>query len=348
MAADDPVLRVRDPLARQSTTISADYKTAIAGAELAAVKAVAPGRKDSMVAAAEANGDYHVRVTGIVADLGILGGEIKLEATKAKASSVTSWLGSAAQGLWDAATNVVGVLSKAYDVISLGAHTLLGVGGMAPVVGGLFDLADLALTAVELPFGKSDRSDLALATLSIATTAVPGPVDMAAGGGKIWVRVGKIGGKIADGIAAAGKGLDELGSAGRSLVAPRSGGGLVPTLQGNIPQADKWIRNGGRVIYHTDGSVTHIKNGVSIRYNSVGYPDFSKQLYQGTEGLNQVRIKLTGSRRLDEAAAKAAAGFRQTPDGFTWHHHEDIGLMQLVDERIHGDFWHSGGFSLSK
>ena len=78
--------------ARERATIGADYTKAIAEAELAAVKAVAPGRKASTVAAAEANGDYHVRVTGIVADLGILGGEIELEATKAKASSVTSWL----------------------------------------------------------------------------------------------------------------------------------------------------------------------------------------------------------------------------------------------------------------
>jgi len=209
--------------ARERATIGSDYKKEVAGAELAAVKAVAPGRKDSMVAAAEANGDYHVRVTRIVADLGILGGEIKLEATKAKASSVTSWLGSAAQGLWDAATSVVSVLRVMYDVISLGAHTALSVGGMVPLVGGLFDLADLALTAVELPFGKSDNSDLALATLSIATTAAPGPVDAAAGGAKIGTRIGKIGGKIADGIAAARKGLDELGSAGRSFVAPNTG-----------------------------------------------------------------------------------------------------------------------------
>ena len=139
--------------------------------------------------------------------------------------------------------------------------------------------------------------------------------------------------------------LDDVGG---KASAPRSGGGLVPTLQGNVPQADKWIRNGGRVIHGADGSMTYIKGGVSIRYNSVGYPDFSMQLYKGTYGLDQVRIKLTGSRRLDEAAANAAAGFKQTPDGFTWHHHEDCGLMQLVDERIHGDFWHSGGFSLNK
>jgi titin len=91
--------------------------------------------------------------------------------------------------------------------------------------------------------------------------------------------------------------------------------------------------------------MTYIKDGVSIKYNSVGYPDFSGHLYNGNGGLNQVRIKLTGSRPLDEAAANKAAGFAKTPDGYTWHHHEDTGLMQLVKEDVHGSFWHSGGFS---
>ena len=61
-----------------------------------------------MVAAAEANGVYPVKVTGIVADLGILGGQIKVEATKAKATSISAWLGQKAQGLWDTANDVVG------------------------------------------------------------------------------------------------------------------------------------------------------------------------------------------------------------------------------------------------
>jgi hypothetical protein len=128
-----------------------------------------------------------------------------------------------------------------YDVISLGAHAVLAFGGMAPVVGGLFDLADLALTAVELPFGKSDRSDLALAWLSIATTAAPGPVDMAAGGGKIAVRVGKIGSKIADGIGAAGRGFDEFAEAGRGFFSPRKGpfrGGSHADLSGPKSRGD--------------------------------------------------------------------------------------------------------------
>ncbi len=85
--------------ARERATISADYKKDVAGAELAAVKEVAPARKTSMVAAAEANGVYHVKVTGIVADLGILGGQIHVEQVKASQSLISpatlkKWLDS--------------------------------------------------------------------------------------------------------------------------------------------------------------------------------------------------------------------------------------------------------------
>ena len=184
--------------ARERATIGADYKKEVAGAELAAVKAVAPARKTSMVATAEANGVYHVKVTGIIADLGILGGEIKVEATKAKALSISAWLGKKAQGLWDTAKDVVGTISKSYDTISLAAHTALGAGGMIPGYGIFPDAADLALTLVELPFGKSDGKDLALATVSLVTTAAPGPVDVAAGGMKITTRMAKAGARVAD------------------------------------------------------------------------------------------------------------------------------------------------------
>jgi hypothetical protein len=85
--------------ARERATIGADYKKDVAGAELAAVKEVAPARKTSSVAAAEANGVYHVKVTGIIADLGILGGQIKVEQVKASQSLVSpatlkKWLDS--------------------------------------------------------------------------------------------------------------------------------------------------------------------------------------------------------------------------------------------------------------
>ena len=33
----------------------------------------------------------------------------------------------------------------------------------------------------------------------------------------------------------------------------------------------------------------------------------------------------------------------ETPSGFTWHHTEDMGRMQLVDTKIHADTKHTGG-----
>ncbi|MDR1488612.1 MAG: HNH endonuclease [Holosporales bacterium] len=33
-------------------------------------------------------------------------------------------------------------------------------------------------------------------------------------------------------------------------------------------------------------------------------------------------------------------------DGYTWHHHQDVGRMQLVPEKIHADTGHFGGDAL--
>ncbi|MGK0188836.1 MAG: hypothetical protein ACI9R3_004650 [Verrucomicrobiales bacterium] len=74
--------------------------------------------------------------------------------------------------------------------------------------------------------------------------------------------------------------------------------------------------------------------------------------YSGGEGKWAVNIDYSGSRVDDFAAANKAAGFgeraRDTPDGFTWHHHEEIGRMELIRSDVHGDFPHSGGVSKFK
>ena len=204
--------------ARERATIGVAYKKEVAGAELAAVKAVAPARKTSMVATAEANGVYHVKVTGIVADLGILGGQIKVEATKAKATSITAWLGQKAQGLWDTAKDVVGTISKSYDAISMAAHTTLSGLGVIPGWGVVPDAADFVLTLAELPFGKSDGKDLGLAAVGVFATVAPGPVDGLAAGAKIGTRMAKAGAKVADGVGAAGKGFGDAVGAGKKLL----------------------------------------------------------------------------------------------------------------------------------
>ncbi|REK48438.1 MAG: hypothetical protein DWQ46_02605 [Planctomycetota bacterium] len=161
------------------------------------------------------------------------------------------------------------------------------------------------------------------------------------------------GAKPAQEAAAAARVAEAAGDAQR--VARQAGegaadvaGGSLPHLKGNIPDAAKWIQKGGRVIHHTDGSITYIKDGARVVYNPSGYPDFSRYLYNGNDGLNQVRIQLTGTRSGDFVAANRKAGFERKPRGYTWHHHENLGLMQLVRTRIHSEFWHSGGFSLGR
>jgi hypothetical protein len=99
-------------------------------------------------------------------------------------------------------------------------------------------------------------------------------------------------------------------------------------------------------VTNADGSVTytHPTEGWKVTYDPQGFPDFSTHLRPGR---NTVRIQLTGSRTLDEAAANAKAGFTKgTPDGYTWHHNQELGLMQLVDEEVHAAFSHTGGVAV--
>lgn len=52
------------------------------------------------------------------------------------------------------------------------------------------------------------------------------------------------------------------------------------------------------------------------------------------------------TRDADFAAANAKAGYKSTPKGYTWHHHQDFGRMQLVESKVHSQTGHTGGFSL--
>ena len=87
---------------------------------------------------------------------------------------------------------------------------------------------------------------------------------------------------------------------------------------------------------------------MEIKFSSQGFPDFKKYLYKGTDGPNRVKIKLTNDRHLDEKAANAAAKFAKTPKDYVWHHNEEIGVMELVEEKAHDAFAHNGGFALYK
>lgn len=86
----------------------------------------------------------------------------------------------------------------------------------------------------------------------------------------------------------------------------------------------------------------HPKTGV--KFDSKGFPDFSNNLYKG--GANDVMIKPTGNRLKDFDTANKVAGYKSKPKGYIWHHHQTTGRMQLVEESVHSQTGHTGGFSL--
>jgi hypothetical protein len=89
-----------------------------------------------------------------------------------------------------------------------------------------------------------------------------------------------------------------------------------------------------------DGSFDFVHpTGVVFRN---GYPVFDPWVK------TQVRIKLTGNRTRDFRLANEEAGLDKTPDDYTWHHSEDLGLMQLVPTAIHDPVYHWGGVAVHK
>ncbi|MBK9266726.1 MAG: HNH endonuclease [Polyangiaceae bacterium] len=109
------------------------------------------------------------------------------------------------------------------------------------------------------------------------------------------------------------------------------------------PDPDKWTKKGGTIKENADGTRTFTrKDGVAVTYDKHGYPDFSAYRHPTVK---DVRIQFTGSRPKDDRLANAAAGLRDKPAGYTWHHHQDGKTMQLIKTDVHGDFYHTGGMA---
>ena len=53
----------------------------------------------------------------------------------------------------------------------------------------------------------------------------------------------------------------------------------------------------------------------------------------------ELRAKFTEEQLEDIANGR-------TPDGYTWHHNQQPGEIQLVDESVHSQTGHTGGYSI--
>jgi len=102
----------------------------------------------------------------------------------------------------------------------------------------------------------------------------------------------------------------------------------------------------------TGGALSGIRNGhlagdihptTGVPFDDSGYPDFSNWTHPDVP---DVTIEPTGTRAGDYAAANQAAGLDSTPEGYTWHHAQEPGVMQLVDRGVHAATGHTGGYSI--
>jgi hypothetical protein len=150
------------------------------------------------------------------------------------------------------------------------------------------------------------------------------------GSGAMWRRAG---GAIDDagGVAAKklGDALDEV-----KIRAPSSSNPNIVEIV-DLPGGAKRYR-------HVDG--------YEVVYDSRGFPDFTPYLRPMTDGKkNTVVIDLAAppNRTEDFRRANIEAGFGNvatSPPGYTWHHNEELGVMQLVEKDVHQAFGHTGGF----
>ena len=76
-------------------------------------------------------------------------------------------------------------------------------------------------------------------------------------------------------------------------------------------------------------------------FNSVGYEG---QMRLATRDLSAAieRGQVSRSRFTEDQIRQINSGARKI-DGYTWHHHQDSGRMQLVPELIHKRTGHVGG-----
>jgi len=103
-------------------------------------------------------------------------------------------------------------------------------------------------------------------------------------------------------------------------------------------------REGWGAVLYCDLESVAFNYGVKPKFYPVA-PDFDSFLAKIRP---YVKITLTGSRSSDANAANTAAGLKRTPDGYTWHHHQDGTTMQLIPKEIHAQTAHTGGSSLTR
>lgn len=102
-------------------------------------------------------------------------------------------------------------------------------------------------------------------------------------------------------------------------------------------------------------TVEGIKEGIFPQFDSVFNVKLPENLEKASdreqfkECNNQLKEKIENTEELKEKFSVEQLEQieeKETPDGYTWHHSEKTGTMQLVDSEVHSKTGHTGGKSI--
>jgi hypothetical protein len=119
--------------------------------------------------------------------------------------------------------------------------------------------------------------------------------------------------------------------------------GKVPNVKGRKPVNHHYA---GQKYFDKLSPELKQKYPEGVNFNENGFPDFSPYTKELPGGKKSVIIEPGNSRKADFRRANEAAGLEKTPQGYTWHHNQDPGKMELVPTDLHDEVKHTGGYSI--
>ena len=177
---------------------------------------------------------------------------------------------------------------------------------------------------------------------------------------KGWDKVDEFSGIADDVVTLAGA---EAGIGARVLSALSLASEALPFSAGDLKSAYRWARGGDRAVDATAKAqreaTKFLEEGTkSGRARRNGHLAGKEHPETGVPFDSEARADFTGvavkeveiefakpiNRGKDRAAANKAAGFKETPDGYVWHHAAN-GKMQLVPKDVHRKTGHDGPLS---
>lgn len=111
------------------------------------------------------------------------------------------------------------------------------------------------------------------------------------------------------------------------------------------------------------GMANKTNSKTKVRFDAKGFPIFKayytvklrrKDFKEARERHFYIANKTLYNDKSPKAKIKSKFSKKQikqlsqgvTPDGYTWHHHQNAGVLQLVEEETHAKTYHHGGYSI--